>query len=188
MKKPFVIIVNGPPGTGKTTLGQKIAEEFQLPFFSKDKIKHAIFDSLGVKDLKWSMQIGAAAYKVLYNLMSSLLSAKVPFVVESNFDPKFDDKNFIELKKENGFFPIQIMCKTDGKVLFERFKQRAESGNRHPGHAEHLCYNEFKGVLLKGYCNPLNIGGKIIEVDTTDFRKMNHEGIYCRIRKLIGSA
>lgn len=50
MSKISLIIITGLPGTGKTTLGRKLAEEFRLPFISKDDIKEFLFDNLGWKD------------------------------------------------------------------------------------------------------------------------------------------
>lgn len=33
---PMLIIVSGPPGSGKPTLGTRVAQKFELPFFPKD--------------------------------------------------------------------------------------------------------------------------------------------------------
>ena len=57
----------------------------------------------------------------------------------------------------------------DGKVLFERFKKRSESGERHPGHVDHNNYTEFEEQLLSGQSERLDIESEIIEIDTTDF-------------------
>jgi predicted kinase len=50
MKKNLLIVITGLPGTGKTTLGRKLAEELALPFISKDDIKELLFDGLGWED------------------------------------------------------------------------------------------------------------------------------------------
>jgi len=48
--KNVLIIVIRLPGTRKTTLGEKIAEKFSLPFVCKDDFKEMLFDVLGSKD------------------------------------------------------------------------------------------------------------------------------------------
>lgn len=181
MSKTFLIIISGPPCSGKTTLGQRIAKEFRLPLITKDDIKESLFDTLGSKDRKWSKKLGLASYKILYYLADSLLKAGRPFILESNFKAELETEKFLDLKNKYDFFPFQIQCKTNGEILFERFKQRAESGDRHPGHVDHLNYEELKEVLLKGAHDPLEIGGKVIDIDTTDFKSIDYKSLFNEI-------
>ena len=44
------VVVNGPPGSGKTTISADLAERLGLPLFAKDAIKEALADHLGVID------------------------------------------------------------------------------------------------------------------------------------------
>ena len=75
----------------------------------------------------------------------------------------------------------------DGKVLFQRFKERATSGQRHPGHVETLNLGEFKLALLRGRDEVMDIGGRVIEVDMTDFEKVDYEGLVEMVRlKIMG--
>ena len=133
MMKPLVIIVSGPPCSGKTALGLRIAREFSLPFINKDGIKELLFDSLGWEDREWSKKLGFASYRLLYYFMELLLLARCSFIVESNFAPELDTAQFLNLKQKCEFESLQIQCVTDGEVLFQRFKERSESGERHPG-------------------------------------------------------
>jgi hypothetical protein len=73
----------------------------------------------------------------------------------------------------------------DGEVHFQRFKKRAESGDRHPGHVETLNLEEFKPVLLRGRDEAMDIGGTVVEVDTTDFEKVDYEGLVEGVRRNI---
>jgi len=59
-------------------------------------------------------------------------------------------------------------------VLFERFQRRAESEERHPGHGDHLNYDEFQALLLKGRGDVIEIGGIVYEIDTTDFGAIDY--------------
>ncbi len=175
--KNKVILITGFPASGKTTIGKELAKLMSIPFISKDDIKELMFDGLGWKDREWSKKLGLVSYDLLYYFAEALLAANTSFVIESNFKPEFDNPKFSALKEKHDFDIIQILCKADGEVLFERFKKRSESGQRHPGHVDVTNYDEFKTALLSGRCEPLDIEGKIIEVDTTDFRKIDIDAI-----------
>lgn len=64
----------------------------------------------------------------------------------------------------------------------ERFHRRSVSGERHPGHHDHLNADEVKPVLLRGRLDPLDIGSKLMLVDTTDFACMDTAAILSAIK------
>ncbi|CAN5725036.1 AAA family ATPase [soil metagenome] len=179
---PYLILVTGLPCTGKTTLGRRIAKELGLPFVHKDGIKEALFEHLGWSDRAWSKQLGRASAELLYYFAEIEVSVGHSLVIESNFDPIFATPKFQALKARYDFTPIQIQCKADGDVLFRRFQARSESGERHPGHGDHLNYAEFKTVLLQGQLNHLALGGPVIELDTTDFQQIDYVGLIEALR------
>ena len=185
MESKILIIVSGAPCTGKTTLANKIADQFHLPLVSKDDIKESLFHSLGTKDREWSKQLGISSYRLLYYFMESIIRVGHSLIVESNFQDQYDSEQFQNMIKKYGVTPIQIQCKTKGEVLFERFKERSESGERHPGHVDHLNYSEFEKDLLKGSYEPLNVEGEVVYVDTTDFTKIDYNGLFRKIQDLM---
>jgi predicted kinase len=182
MPKVLLILISGLPCTGKTTLGRQLAAELQLPFLHKDGIKETLFDVLGWKDREWSKQLGGASNELLFYFIECQLKSGLSCIAESNFHPDFHTKKFQALKRKYQFEPFQIECYTQGEVLFERFKKRAESGQRHPGHVDHLNYGEFKETLLRGKSAPLELGGVRLEVDTTDFGAIPYDALLESIR------
>lgn len=184
MSNISLIIITGLPCTGKTKLGKRLAEEFRLPFISKDGIKEFLFDNLGWEDREWSKKIGVVSYGLLYHIAELILKAEKNLIVESNFDPKFANKKFLDLKKKYNLVPFQIRCYTDGEILFDRFKKRAESDERHPGHVDSVSINEWRSILLKEKIKALNVGGEIFDIDTTDFNKIKYDKLFNAIKSV----
>ena len=184
MSKTPIIIITGLPGTGKTTLGKKLAEEFNLPFICKDSLKELLFDSLGWHDREWSKKVGGASYDLVYFITESFLKVGKSLIVETNFNPKFANEQFKKLKEKYDFTPIQIRCIADGKILLDRFTKRANSTDRHPGHIDSENLEEFKPMLLQGKIEALDIGGELFDIDTSDFDKVDYDGLVKAISKL----
>ncbi len=181
MPKISLIIITGLPCTGKTTLGKKLAEEFHLPFICKDDIKEILFDGLGWQDREWSKKIGGASYDLLYYIAESILKAKKSLIVETNFNPRFANGKFIDLKKKYDFMPFQVRCITDGEILLDRFAERANSGNRHPGHIDSESLDEWRPILLQGKIEAMDIEGEVFDIDTSNFDKIDYDKLVSAI-------
>jgi predicted kinase len=170
---PVVLFITGLPCTGKTVLGKQIAAHFSLPYLYKDGIKESLFDSLGWSDRDWSKRIGAAAYSLLYYFAEALLAARQSFILESNFSVERDGPRLHNLQENYQFRAIEIQCVAEGEVILERYRQRWEAGTRHPGHVDPETYAELRPTLLMGRLPPLGLQGEYIEVETTDFEKVD---------------
>lgn len=177
MNPPVVIIVSGPPASGKTTLALRLAVDLGLPCFCKDHIKEALFETLGWADRDWCRKLGAAATELLYVSADAELRAGRSFVIESNFHTEFAIPRFLALREKYLFVPVQIQCRTDGPTLLARYEARAVSGSRHPFHFDRENVADLAPSLLNGRYDDLEIGGIVLHVDTTDFARLDYRGI-----------
>ena len=182
MKKPVIIIVSGPPASGKTTLAKQIATKFGLPIVHKDDLKELLFEAFEYRSREQSSKLGATSMQLLYFFTETLVKAGQSLIVESNFNADIATQEFVNIKKKYDFEPFQIQCKTDGEVLLQRFQARSQTGERHSAHFDKAYYEESRQVLLKGRHDNLGIGGSLFEVDTTDFNKIDYKSLFGAIR------
>lgn len=185
MKQPLLIIVSGPPSSGKTTLAKSIAQKFNLPLITKDSLKEILFDTVGWKDREWSQKLGSASFAIMHHILDSLMATGQSIIIEGNFKSEYESQHLKPRLEQFGYKAIQIMCQCDGKILFERFKQRSESGERHPGHCDTGNYEELKDSLLIGKYQPLEIDSKVIIFDSTNLDQINHSIIFDQITPLL---
>jgi predicted kinase len=187
MPDPLLIIVTDKPGSGKTTLARRLAADFRLPLLYKDGIKEQLFDALGWSDRAWSCKLGQATYPLLYYFVEVQLAAGVSCIVESNFSREYATPDFHTLQQKYRFRPFQIHCFADGETLLRRFKTRAESAERHPGHVEQDNYAEFEHHLLHDVMEPIDIAGTLYPLDTNDFATIDYKKLYAAIQEELAS-
>jgi len=178
MPAPLLILISGPPGAGKTTLGARIAQEFGLPFLNKDGIKETLFDSLGWKNREWSRQLGIASTALLFHVIERQLAAGQSVVAESAFHTQFDVPRLKRLQECAPFRTLELHCTAEREALLARFALRAQSAERHPGHGEQVQARdaELRANLARGVYGPLSPhGATLITIDTTDFARVDYQ-------------
>jgi predicted kinase len=183
---PTIIIVTGRPAAGKSTIGKWLSQELKFPLVSKDNIREELFDRLGWKDRKWAQELGKASVDMMFYFARAELAVGHSIIMDNSFYPPISNPRFQALKKEYRAETIQLVCNSDRETLFQRFKSRAASGDRHPGHGDQDVLAELYANLADNSSPILEIGGSLIEIDTTDFTKVNYQEILKQVKSLLG--
>lgn len=180
--RPVLVIVNGVPGTGKTTLSKRISKDLGLPCIGKDDIKELLFDKMGTGDLKWSQDIGAGVADALFTFISTWVGRGRSIIAENAYYHELAAPRFKSIVQNTGVIFLEVYCKTDPEVRMKRFIERNENGERHPGHVDNAHYLRLKDS--EAVYAPVAVGD-IIEVDTTVFDTIDYSDIIRRIRTSI---
>jgi len=162
---PLLVLINGIPGTGKTTLATALSAELRIPHIAGDDIKELLFDKLGEVDIAWSRELGDITTDMLFDLAQGFLSRGRSLIIEGAFVKNLTAPRVKALLDDETSF-VEIYCKADPAVRRERFIARSRSGTRHPGHFDRHYEDMVDAEALVRH-SPLDIG-RLIEVDTTE--------------------
>jgi predicted kinase len=182
---PNIIIVTGRPAAGKSTLAKWLSQELKCPLVSKDTIREELFERLGWKDRKWAQELGKASVDMMFYFARAELEVGHSIIMDNSFYPPVSNPRFQDLKEKYHAESIQLVCDSDRETLFQRFKSRADLGNRHPGHGDQYVLDELYANLADHSSQILEIGGFVIDVDTTDFAKVDYQGILNQVKSLL---
>lgn len=164
---PVLIVVGGWPGAGKTTLAYRLGPHLGLPVFTKDDVKERLFDTLGIGDREWSKRLGRASIAILEHQLEATLAGGHSVVGECNWDPDLSKPQLGGIVQRTGAVSFVIAVQGEPEVIRERYRHRAETGERHPGHLDELLTDELAATVTGPYTPP-DLGGERIDVDLTD--------------------
>ncbi len=160
-----LIIINGLPASGKTTIAKPLSTKLGIPLIAKDTIKEFLFDNLGINDREWSRTLGKVSNDFVYTLAETMMAAGQSVMIENAFERSFAQPRLQELIGRYQPNVIEIYCSTDFETRKQRFIGRNESGERHIGHADRENYLENAAPEDPDKYAALQIG-KVINIDT----------------------
>ena len=166
LAEPMLIVVSGAPGSGKTTLAGRIADELGLPLISRDAIKEALADAVGLPHtVEESSRLGDAAYAAMFALARSTLEAGRIAVLDSNFRHGRSERELVAVAAGS---PVRVIhCEADPATIERRYLGRAPT--RHPSHLDHLRTGDVLRGVTDGTYEPVAIpGAPVLVVDTSD--------------------
>jgi predicted kinase len=169
MKK--LIIVNGLPASGKSTLAARLSKELGLPMFSKDQFKELIADTIGYTDHESTQTFGKASFAILFSVARKCLENGVSVIIEGNFSLGDETKEFLKYIKEADIETQEVLCYATPELLMRRFKERAQHPSRHAVHNTigEIDLNDWIERTLQGdgKAAPLT-GNNLLEIDTAE--------------------
>ena len=164
LAEPMLIVVSGAPGSGKTTLARRIADDLALTLISKDAIKESLADAVGLpQTVEESSRLGDAAYAAMFALARSTLEAGGIAVLDSNFRHGRSERELVAVAAGRSMRVIH--CEADPAVIEHRYVRRAST--RHPTHLDHLRTGDVLRDVDDGSYEPLAIpGAPVLVIDT----------------------
>lgn len=168
--KPRLIVVCGLPATGKSSLAVELRDALGWPLFAKDQFKELLYDATDQGEEAYTREtstiVGKQSIALLLMVARELLEANVSCIVEANFLPNLalDDLGPL-LAISNG---RQVHCNVHGDLVLERYRGRAQAGERHPVHVDVGAEPELIERIETGGGEPLPLDIPLLEVDSTD--------------------
>lgn len=175
-----VIVIEGYLAAGKSSFAEKLSQALHVPCLIKDAFKTALCSTVMMEDRKQSSRFSTITFDGMLYVAERLLEVGYPLILEGNFVPagvKDRDESDAIRKVLEKYRSESLTFKFTGdtKVLHQRFVEREESPER--GQANRIgsavSYEDFDR-----WCHNLDsfhLGGKVIQVDTTDFHKIDYE-------------
>ncbi len=162
-----LIIVNGLPASGKSTLAKRLSDSLQIPYFGKDDFKELLVDSTGLVDLETTRKFGKVSYELQFLVAKRCLSVRTSLIIEGNFTLGNATELFVQEMKSSSFDTYEIQCFAKGDILVERFLSR----DRHQAHtnmsdAEYRAYAEglrVEKLPQLGFSNYLEVDTSLPE-------------------------
>ena len=85
MLQPFVIVVTGRPGSGKTTLAHTLAQRIHCPALCRDEFKEGYVHTMGGTHASLGKDINRRLYDIFFETVDVVVSKGISVVIEAAF-------------------------------------------------------------------------------------------------------
>ncbi len=176
---PVLVLVTGPPGSGKSAVAASLRERLELPLIAKDSLKESLGEALEIRGRVESQPLGVAVFTLLAQVAHELLTNNVSLIVEGNFQAS--SALFAGLPPAR---IVQVHVTAEPALLRARMLERAD--HRHPVHWDADAADEVAARAAAGDWSALPLEGDLVELDTTTWPDLHD--VAARVAELVRSA
>ena len=163
---PTLVVISGPPASGKTTLAHKIAEAVGCPAICRDEIKEGMVHATPGFVSGPADELTARTLPTFFGVLELLLRAGVTTVAEAAFQDRLWRPG-LEPLRDLALFRI-VHCVVDAEVAFERGQRRIERNPLRLAHADPVLGNAEEYTRRHRAFDRVSADAPWIEIDTTD--------------------
>ncbi|MGH7687363.1 MAG: AAA family ATPase [Candidatus Dormibacteria bacterium] len=162
--QPLLMLVCGPPGSGKSVVAQRIGDVSGTVTLHKDAFKEPLMTALGVHSVAESTALGAAAVLTLFAAAEAVLRRRTDLILECTFN-RADGDRIGRLQRSHDAALLQVHVTAPIEVLEARWRERASL--RHPGHLDSERLPEMRERVIAGTWDPMPLDGPLLRIDTS---------------------
>jgi predicted kinase len=168
MNKPFVIVVTGRPGSGKTTLAHTLARRICCPALCRDEFKEGYVHTMGGTHASLGQDINWRLFNIFFETVDFVVSKGISIVIEAAFQHKLWVPK-LTLLAEVARVSI-VVCTVDPNLARSRFIERGLANPaRERFHGDNAVHATKDGLELPVMqYEPPEMDLPSLTVDTTD--------------------
>lgn len=201
MMKKYLILLAGPPATGKSYLSRLICQALPETYtVSPDELKENLADNIGYNTLEEKVELEKVVWDYYYQALELYMKIGKQFIL-TEYPFSYKQKPILEklsTKYKYNIITIRLVC--DFETLWNRRIQRDLSEDRHLSYIlSHYHYGdtledrtaadqlitkeEFAEIIEARDYNHFEMG-KLYEVDVTDYSKVDYEPIIKELERM----
>ena len=145
MNKPYLLVITGRPGAGKTTFAKELSNEFFMPVISRDQIKEGYVHTFGKRHTELPEEANKIATEIFFDTLMGLILNNVSVIAEAAFQHKvWSTRRTVHEKGAD----ISIDLQVDDKVALDRFVAGLDNTLREYFHGDKGVDMARKGIEL----------------------------------------
>lgn len=128
--KPFIIIISGNPGSGKTLLAWNLSKYLKIVCLSNDYIRNKIYQNVILKNEETRLEVEKLVKDTANKRLEKLFSLRTSFVYDMNVNNKNQLDEWIKYARENNYLLIKIKINSKDIDNIKRIEKRTLDYNK----------------------------------------------------------